>query len=71
MKLKVNCGYCKKEYSFVVNGDDYRRWRREPVMAKDAMPYLTEEQLSLLQSNICDKCQYLLFNKEDDGIFDI
>lgn len=66
MKILLKCDSCLQWSEFVVNGDDIRRWRRGDATAVVAMPYLSPEQIRILETG---KCCDLVPNT--DGMFDL
>ena len=72
MKINKICCNCSESHSFVVNGDDYRRWQRgEVALVQDAMPYLSEREILLITSGICERCQAIQSQGHVDYLFDV
>jgi hypothetical protein len=56
VELKVKCiGGCKKDYSIIVNQDDFEEWRKGKL-AQDAFPYLSAGERELLITAFCGDC---------------
>ena len=53
--INTKCDVCGREFKIQLNSDDYQRYR-EGELAEDAMPYLTDDDFSVITCGICDKC---------------
>lgn len=61
-KITVQCSVCKKKYSFFVNEEDYEEYldqivnQRQARSAIEFFPHLMNEEIDLLETNICSDC---------------
>lgn len=58
-EIEITCAFCKRTYKFFVRNEDYEEYvnnhepNRDP---RELFPYLMEEEIDLMESNICENC---------------
>ena len=60
--VEVTCGECDRKFGFIVNHLDLIDWNLGHGKAiQHAFPYLTSNQRTLLQTDMCSDCWNLQF----------
>lgn len=53
--VECMCVVCKRSFHIQVNDEDYEKFK-EGHLAEDVMPYLSDDELSVLTCGLCDQC---------------
>lgn len=66
MELLITCPFCGKEYSVMVNEENYYNWYFNDLLVQEAFPDLTATERECLISHICPECQGEIFGTAFD-----
>jgi len=53
--INIMCIICKQEFHIQVNDEDYEKFK-QGALAEDVMPYLTDDEVSVLTCGLCEQC---------------